>query len=79
MRTSPSIVPADADRDVYLVLDDFGGGLGRVWRETDEASTDRATATADVPSHASGAAMGPGCVKIPQLGALRRISRPPSF
>jgi hypothetical protein len=22
---------------------------------------------------------GPGCVKIPQLGALRRISRPPSF
>ena len=42
MRTSPPIVPTDADRDVYLVLDDFGGRLGRVWRETDEANTDRA-------------------------------------
>jgi hypothetical protein len=42
MRTSPSIVPADTDRDIYLVLDDFGGWLGRAWRETDEANTDRA-------------------------------------
>ena len=42
MRTSPPIAPTDADRDVYLVLDDFGGRLGRVWRETDEANTDRA-------------------------------------
>jgi hypothetical protein len=42
MRTSPPIVPTDADQDAYLVLDDFGGRLGRVWRETDEASTDRA-------------------------------------
>jgi len=31
------------DRDVYLVLDDFGGRLGRAWRETDEDQTDRAT------------------------------------
>jgi hypothetical protein len=42
MRTSPPIAPTDADRDVYLVLDDFGGRLGRAWRETDEAGTDRA-------------------------------------
>ena len=42
MRTSPSIVPAEDGRDVYLVLDDFGGRLGRAWRETDEASADRA-------------------------------------
>lgn len=43
MRTSPSIVPADTDRDIYLVLDDFGGRLGRAWRETNDAETDRAT------------------------------------
>jgi hypothetical protein len=40
MPRSPSIVPEDTRRDVYLVLDDFGS-LGRVWRETDEAGTDR--------------------------------------
>ena len=32
MRT-PSIVPHDAERDTYLVLDDFG--LGCAWRESD--------------------------------------------
>jgi hypothetical protein len=40
MPRSPPIVPEDTRRDVYLVLDDFGS-LGRVWRETDEAGTDR--------------------------------------
>ena len=40
MRTSPSIVPG-AEKDIYLVLDDFGR-LGRAWRETDEAGTNRA-------------------------------------
>jgi len=43
MRISPSIVPGALDRDVYLVLDDFGERLGRSWRETDEADADRAT------------------------------------
>ena len=43
MRSSPSIVPDALDRDVYFVLDDFGERLGRSWRETDEADTDRAT------------------------------------
>ena len=42
MRTSPSIAPNRLERDVYLVLDDFGS-LGRVWRETDEAGTNGAT------------------------------------
>jgi hypothetical protein len=42
MPRSPSIVPEDTNRDVYLVLDDFGR-LGRAWRETDEAGTSRAT------------------------------------
>ena len=42
MPRSPSIVPEDTNRDVYLVLDDFGR-LGRAWRETDEAETSRAT------------------------------------
>ena len=40
---SPSIVPPEADQDTYLVLDDFGGRLGRAWRETDEEATDRET------------------------------------
>ena len=35
MPYSPSIVPDDQDRDVYLVLEDFGP-LGRAWRETDD-------------------------------------------
>ncbi|MGC2318198.1 MAG: hypothetical protein WA615_17150 [Bradyrhizobium sp.] len=42
MPRSPSIVPDDTNRDVYLVLDDFGR-LGRAWSETDEAETSRAT------------------------------------
>ena len=37
MRASPSIVPG-IDRDVYLVLDDFG--LGCDWRETNVEDTD---------------------------------------
>jgi hypothetical protein len=44
MRTSPSIVPADRlDRDICLVLEDFGAGAACAWRETDEADTDMAT------------------------------------
>ena len=39
----PSIVPASDDRDVYLVLDSFGGKLGRAWRETDEEDADLPT------------------------------------
>jgi hypothetical protein len=49
MRRSPSIAPAQPDDvDVYLVLDDFGGRLGRAWRETDEESTDRQTVITDL-------------------------------
>jgi hypothetical protein len=40
MPRSPSIVPEDTDRDIYLVLDHFGI-LGRVWRETDETDANR--------------------------------------
>ena len=44
MRSSPSIVPADRlDRDIYLVLEDFGARAGCAWRETDEAETDLET------------------------------------
>jgi hypothetical protein len=40
MRTAPAIVLPRADKDIYLVLEDFGRyGLG--WREADEGSTDR--------------------------------------
>jgi hypothetical protein len=42
MRTSPSIAPHHGpDRDVYLVLDDFGARLGHSWRETDEDAANR--------------------------------------
>jgi hypothetical protein len=42
MSRAPSIIPPEtSDQDVYLVLDDFGGRLGRAWRETDENATDR--------------------------------------
>jgi hypothetical protein len=47
MYKSPSIVPEASDRDVYLVLDDFGV-RGRSWRETDEVDTDRATVIRDL-------------------------------
>ena len=45
---SPSIVPQEANHDTYLVLDDFGGRLGRAWRETDEEGTDRETLIRDL-------------------------------
>ena len=40
-----TLVPESSD--VYLVLEDFGR-LGRAWRETDEAATDRATLIRDL-------------------------------
>ena len=40
---SPSIAPEITSHDTYLVLEDFGGRLGRAWRETDEAAADRET------------------------------------
>jgi hypothetical protein len=44
MAHSPSIVPhASTDQDVYLVLEDFGGRLGRAWCETAADDTNRAT------------------------------------
>jgi hypothetical protein len=48
MRSSPSIVPDQDDRDIYLVLDDFGGHLGRAWPEADEEQTDRETVITDL-------------------------------
>jgi hypothetical protein len=39
---TPSIVPNDHDRTVYLVAEDFGR-LGRAWREADFESTDLET------------------------------------
>jgi hypothetical protein len=48
MRRTPSLVPNHDDREIYLVLDDFGERMGRSWRETDEENTDRATVIADL-------------------------------
>ena len=45
---SPSIVPPGDDRDVYLVLDEFGGRIGQAWRETDVEHTGRETVNTDL-------------------------------
>jgi hypothetical protein len=44
-KNSPSLVPRQPtyDTTVYIVLDDFGPKLGRVYRETDEAEADEKT------------------------------------
>jgi len=47
MRTSPSIVPHEADQDTYLVLDDFGRA-GCCWRETEVENADRETLIRDL-------------------------------
>ena len=44
---TPSIVPKSEDRTVYLVVDDLGRS-GRVWRETDEETTDLETVIGDL-------------------------------
>ena len=36
-------MPTTEWSDTYLVLEDFGARLGRAWRETDAAATDRET------------------------------------
>ena len=49
MRRPPPIAPAlPDDVNIYLVLDDFGGRLGRAWREIDEERTDRRTLLTDL-------------------------------
>lgn len=51
MRSSRSIVPTDRfDREIYLVLEDFGARAGCAWRETDEQDTDRETMLRDIIS-----------------------------
>ena len=51
MRSSPSIVPLDRlDREIYLVLEDFGARAGCAWRETDEQDTDFETVIRDLLS-----------------------------
>jgi hypothetical protein len=49
MSLAPPIAPASDDQQtVYLVLDNFGGRMGRSWRETDEARTDQAAVIVDL-------------------------------
>src|SRR6266576_6190240 len=45
---SPSIVPPGNDQAVYLVLDDFGGRIGQVWRETNVEAADLETVIEDL-------------------------------
>ncbi|AHY50539.1 hypothetical protein BJS_03387 [Bradyrhizobium japonicum SEMIA 5079] len=68
MRSAPSIVPADRfDRDIYLVLEDFGARAGCAWRETDEAETDLETILRNLPSGQSPIQFGL-CPSIPSRG-----------
>ena len=48
MHHSPSIVPNPDDREIYLVLNGFGGRLPLAWCETDEEHTDRETVIIDL-------------------------------
>jgi hypothetical protein len=47
MSRLPSIVPDNIDRDIYIVMDDFGL-QAQVWRETNDAEADRATLIHDL-------------------------------
>jgi hypothetical protein len=71
MRISPAIVPLDRlDRDIYLVLEDFGARAGCAWRETDEADTDLETVIRHI---LSGNYTYP--VRIVAFNAIERWSR----
>jgi hypothetical protein len=48
MHRSPSIIPDPDGREIYMVLDDFGGRLGRAWPEVDEDRTDREIVVTDL-------------------------------
>jgi len=45
--STPSIVPHGPERDVYIVLEDFGP-FGRAWRETDAERADRDSVIRDL-------------------------------
>jgi hypothetical protein len=47
MPTSPSIVPHGADRDTYLVLEDYGH-MGCSWRGTEADNADREALIRDI-------------------------------
>ena len=46
LASTPSLVPADRDVTVYIVIDDFGSS-GTAYRETDEASCDQQSVVED--------------------------------
>jgi hypothetical protein len=49
MSSAPPLAPGSDDhRTVYLVLDNFGGRMGRSWRETEDGQTDLASLMIDL-------------------------------
>jgi hypothetical protein len=73
----PSIVPNGKDRNVYIVLDDFGRN-GRAYRETD---TVRADLEAVILDMLEGQYQNPVRLSVsilPKNGG-RRVINPPSF
>lgn len=69
MRRSPSIVPQTDDREIYLVLVDYGS-QGRAWAEMDEGRTNRETVIRDLMA---GQYSGP--VRIIAFNTAERWSR----
>ena len=50
MTGHPLVPNAQFDATVHIVLDDFGGRLGRAYRETDEAEADETTIVENIIS-----------------------------
>ena len=66
MGISPSIVPG-IDRDVFLVLDDFGR-MGCAWRETNVEDTDLEAVIQDLLEHSTAIRFGSSALTSQKAG-----------
>jgi hypothetical protein len=73
MRASPSIVPG-IDRDVYLVLDDFGR-MGCAWRETNAQDTEIEAVLDDLLEGQYSNPVRVICFNLPEGLGARRFRR----
>ena len=71
---TPSIVPNENDRTVYLVAEDFGKS-GRAWTEADYETTDLGASPA-VPKHIGLMALGEAADRVAALAPIH--PEPPS-
>jgi hypothetical protein len=70
MSRSPSIIPG-GESTVYLVMDDLGGRLGRIWREVEAENTDDETLIRD---HLGGPYSNPVPVVGFNMGRFHNVS-----